>query len=109
MFPVVRVPKVQGSDRSDRLYYFEFGTAPTFDSPNFWRYPSLMPAYPLDARPLDLTGRDGLAFNVFSATQRDVDGTRSEMRFPFRVTAMRLPNKWGDLTYEELERQALAL
>lgn len=112
LYPIARVSKAVGASGHEALYYFEFDTTPTFASPNAWRYPSLKaigivdrPEHPLT----DLTGRSGLPLSAFAATQRNIDGRAREARFPFRVTAMRLPNDWAALTYKELELQALAL
>lgn len=116
LHPRVRVPKQKGPGGQEALYYFEFDTSPRFDSPNFWQYPALMPAYstdllrgPADRRFADLTGREGLPMTIFMSTQRDVDGRANEARFAFRATAMRLPEQWSALTFDELERHALAL
>ncbi len=59
--------------------------------------------------PVQYWYRKGLGYDVLSSTQRDVDGKQNIVRFPFRATAMRLPSKWEDLSFEEMGRQALAL
>jgi hypothetical protein len=106
-FPAVRVDPVKPDNGVQPLYYFEFDTSPSFSSPNFWGYPALQTFTGQDGR--DLTSRSGLALDLFSAMQRGVDGRATEVRFPFRATAMRLPDNWSGLTYDEMVREALAL
>jgi transglutaminase-like putative cysteine protease len=108
MFPVVRVPEVKGPDGNPAFYFFEFDTTPTFDSPNSWRYPALQVSTD-QAGFQNLTGRAGLALDVLRPAQRDEFALSNEVRFPFRATAMRLPDRWSELTYDELERHALGL
>jgi hypothetical protein len=86
-------------------YYFEFDTDASFKSPNLVRLPNLLPARFDD----DLTSRQGLPIFVMASPLRDVDSTRNEIEFPFRVSALRLPNSWEKLDYEELKKQAAAL
>jgi hypothetical protein len=114
LFPTAKVPRQKSPEGYDALYYFEFDTEPSFDSPNLWRYPTLGAGIqPLttdwDANLENLTGRSGLSFNVLGTTQRGVTGHENEVKFPFRSTAMRLPANWSELSFEELERHALAL
>jgi hypothetical protein len=114
-YPKVRVAEVATADGTRPLYFFEFDTSESFDTPNFWRYPSLMPTNfsPLAGLRLEplqnLSSRSGLSFDIFRATQRNVRGHDNEIRYPFRASAMRLPNDWGDLSFAELERHAFAL
>jgi hypothetical protein len=115
LHPRVRVPRRPGSDGHEALYYFEFDTSPRFDSPNFWQYPTLKPAFLLNPSEstkeqfADLTGRGGIPLEIFASTQRHVDGRTNEARFAFRASAMRLPGQWSALSFDELERQALAV
>jgi hypothetical protein len=121
LFPVVRVPKITPADGRPVLYFFEFDTTPDFSSPNSWRYPSLRISNTIAFNELEqrfeieqgpfqnLTGRAGIALDVFHPSQRGEFALSNEVRFPFRASAMRLPNRWDALTYDELERQALAL
>ena len=86
-------------------YFFEFDTQPSFDSPNVWRYPMNCHA----TRESDLTSRVGYGYSLFYSRLRDVDATRNRVRFPFRVTTMRLPRSWHDLHYSQLRRQSQAI
>lgn len=88
--------------RVDVRYYAEFDTSPGFDSPQFWRYPALIPRADL----ADLTGRAGLAYALFSTTARGVDGRASRIRFPFRVIAMALPLAAGRIGFAEFAKFA---
>jgi len=115
LHPRVRVPRYAGPDAGRALYYFEFDTSPHFGSPNFWQLPTLKPVLSLDpdesmaSRYADLTGRGGIPLNIFVSSQRGVDGRASEARFPFRATAMRQPADRSALSFDDLERQALAV
>jgi len=104
-YPVVSIPEIADPDGEDALYYFEFDTSPEFDSPNFWRYPALLPYADRD----DLTGRQGLPFFVLRTTHRGVDGHSIRIEFPFRASAMRLPNDWSQLDFNEMQRHARGL
>ena len=44
LHPIVSVPRKMAPDGTPALYYFEFDTSSNFDSPNFWRYPALLPS-----------------------------------------------------------------
>ncbi|MEX2577561.1 MAG: transglutaminase domain-containing protein [Verrucomicrobiales bacterium] len=104
LYPSVRLAPASDLDGREAFYYFEFDTVPTFDSPNFWRYPALSPSEHVP----DITSRQGLKFWLLRTPHRETDGHQNVVKFPFRVSAMRLP-QWNDLDFEELERQARAL
>lgn len=105
VYPVVSIPEVTDAGGEDALYYFEFDTSPEFDSPNFWRYPALLPYYDRE----DLTGRDGLRLFVMRTTHRGIDGHANRIEFPFRASAMRLPSDWSQLDFNEMQRHARGL
>lgn len=99
LYPSVSVPPVKGA-----IYHFEFDTSPAFDSPNLWRWPMLLSVDYVE----DAATRDGQKVSLVKTTQRGVTGKDSRVRFPFRVTAMRLPG-WGRMTFDEMQRQSRAL
>jgi hypothetical protein len=80
-------------------FYFEFDTSSNFDSPNFWRFPALIPI----AFPPDLTSRAGLGYNLFLSHIRSLENS-PVMHFPFRVTAMALPMEWNTIGFETLAK-----
>ncbi len=43
LWPTVALHPVEPTDGRSVEYYFEFDTVDTFDSPNFWRSPQLIP------------------------------------------------------------------
>ncbi len=101
--PVVRLNAGAPAEVRDKVrYYFEFDTSPRFDSPNFWRYPPLMP----DAQRADLTAKNGLVYFLFTTTVRGVDGRADTIRFPFRVTSMALPLRFEQIDFEDLAKFA---
>lgn len=114
LYPVVSVERVRGAGNR-ALFYFEFDTSPDFNSPNHWQYPALMPSALVAAADRqsgnpDVNRTDGAGtFDTSFVRQRAADGTERRVRFPFRVTAMRLPPIRSDLTFDEMERQAIAL
>ena len=102
IYPTVSIPRLKGKDGTEALYYFEFDTSPSFNSPNLWRYPVLKPIFGRGTQvPQNLGSRAGLSFDVFTTPQRNVDGHANEIRFPFRATAMRLPD-WSELDFAEM-------
>lgn len=102
--PVIAVAPVKSPDERVVRYYFEFDTVPTFDSPNFWRAPQLLPFQAVR----DISGRDGVKYRLFTSGHHEPH-MGPVARFPFRVTAMRLPDDWQVLDRAELERHALGL
>ncbi|MCO5092217.1 transglutaminase-like domain-containing protein [Bosea sp. (in: a-proteobacteria)] len=102
--PVLSVPKAFDALGREANYYFEVDTDPSFSSSNLWRFPALQQT----EFPDDPTSIAGLKFDVFSTTQRGVDGKQNRYRFPFRVTAMRLP-AWDKLDFNEMQKHARAL
>lgn len=110
-YPTASVPSLIWPG-AEVLYFFEFDTSPDFNSPNLWRYPSLMATQTdKDGNVVsDLTSRDGLILFLLLSNHRSSGlGTEISIKFPFRASAMRLPNEWGELDFEELERHARAL
>jgi len=92
-----QVHMLVGHQQDDMSFYFEFDTAPEFNSPNFWRQPALVP----QTFPADLTGRAGLGYNIFLSHVRDIVNAK-DVKFPFRVTAMSLPLAWGTIDFSQL-------
>ncbi len=102
--PIVELDPVEAPAGRSVVYYFEVDTVESFDSPNFWRAPQLLP-YKAER---DITGRAGVRYSVLrSGHHRPHAGPRLE--FPFRVSAMRLPDDWHALDRAELERHAIGL
>ena len=95
LYPTARLLSSLGPE--DANFYFEFDTSRDFDSPNFWRQPALVP----QTFPADLTGRAGLGYNLFLSHIRDVSNS-TEVKFPFRVTAMALPLEWAKIDFSRL-------
>jgi hypothetical protein len=95
LYPAVRA-NVDNNLENASLY-FEFDTTPSFDSPNFWRQPALVP----ETFPANLTGRAGLGYNIFLTHFRNIENSR-EVQFPFRVTAMALPGDWNSIDFWRL-------
>lgn len=102
--PTVAVDPAQVPVDRHAVYYFEFDIVDSFDSPNFWRTPQLLP---YKAEP-DILGRAGVRYSLFRSGHHEPGGVAT-VAFPFRATAMRLPTDWHDLDRAELERQALSL
>lgn len=102
--PQVSVNRAFDAEGREAFYYFKFDTDPSFTSPNLWRYPALIN---VDAVP-DRRSRQGALFNVLQSPQRDVTGREAQITFPFRASAMRLP-QWHELSFGEMEKQARAL
>ncbi|KAA0215863.1 MAG: hypothetical protein DYG94_06820 [Leptolyngbya sp. PLA3] len=102
--PQVRVTPVEDEAGRLAVYYFEADTVDTFDSPNFWRAPHILP---WKAR-WDVTGRGGVRYSIFRSGHH-APHSGPVLEFPFRATAMRLPDDWRMLNRAELERHALAL
>lgn len=103
--PGVSIPRIHDEDGREALYYFEFDTSPLFNTPNFWRYPALVPL--MDK--VNLTVRDGLQFLLLQTPHRGIHGNANAVTFPFRASAMRLPEDFAALDFEALQRHARAL
>ncbi|MFC1610912.1 transglutaminase-like domain-containing protein [Myxococcota bacterium] len=86
-------------------YYFELDTSDRFTSPNSWRSPIL---HNCNQAP-DVDNRSQVVFCLFRSADREVDSTLASVEPPFRVSAMRLPARWRDLSAVELEKTGLAL
>lgn len=96
-YPVLRL---EGQFPTNALFYFEIDTKPTFDSPNFWRHPTL------NSQILehDVANRSGFRFKLFRTSLRDVKSLGPTLRFPFRVTAMALQFDWPEINFERLAK-----
>lgn len=105
LYPVVAIKPVSHGDADAVAYYFEFDTAPSFDTPNLWRGPMLL-AFIVSE---NLTSPQGRYYSLLQSQLRNDSGSQNSVKFPFRVTCMRLPHKWEDLDALELEKHALAL
>lgn len=102
--PRLEVERIDAPPGRHIVYYFEFDTVYSFDSPNYWRSPQLLP----HQAAVDPAGRGGGRYSLFrSGHHNPNDGP--VVLFPFRVTAMRLPDDWQLLDKTEMERQAAAL
>jgi hypothetical protein len=97
LYPTVQITGALPSSQVN--FYFEFDTSSNFDSPNFWRFPALIPI----AFPPDLTSRAGLGYNLFLSHIRSLENS-PVMHFPFRVTAMALPMEWNTIGFETLAK-----
>jgi len=104
-YPVISVVPPHNPNGMVINYFFEFDTSPEFNSPNVWRYPMNTHAC-FDE---NITSRRAYRYVLFFSALRDVDSTNETVRFPFRVTNMRLPSDWDSLTYEEMAKQGFAL
>jgi len=102
-YPTISIPKAFDEDSNQLLALFEFDISPNFDSPNYWRYPSLLPS----KHKKDRGSRYGTDIGL--STSLEVGGFNSSMVFPFRATNMRLPLLEEELTSEELKKQAATL
>jgi hypothetical protein len=105
LHPIVSLKSVSSLGRRFVLPYYEIDTTPTFDSPHLWRAPSLVP----DFGKFNAVGRKGEVLHVHYSSQRRADAYISGVRFPFRVTAMALPLSYGEMSFDDLERQAQLL
>lgn len=103
--PVVAVKPIEHEPGEVVGYYFEFDTVATFDSPNFWRWPTLVPVHDEE----DLLVRQGRTFALLRTWQRDAEPGEPKMQFPFRVSAMRLPEDRASIDAAEFDRHARAL
>ena len=97
LYPTVQMTGALPSSQAN--FYFEFDTSSSFDSPNFWRSPALIPI----AFPPDVTSRAGLGYNLFLSHMRSLENS-PVLHFPFRVTAMALPMKWNSIGFETLAK-----
>jgi hypothetical protein len=102
--PVVSIPKAYDEQQREALYYFEFDTRPDFTSPNMWRFPALLSS----AKELNAIQRRNIEFDVLVTHHRGLTGRDNSVKFPFRASAMRLPD-WDQLNYAELQKQSRAL
>lgn len=103
MNPHISVPDAFDHDGNRLLTLFEFDISPDFNTPNYWRYPALLPG----KNTPDRWHRFGMKF-VF-ATALDATGLETAIQLPFRVTAMRLPTAVNDLSPAEMRKHAAAL
>lgn len=102
-YPEVSVPPAVDADGNPLLVLFEFDTSPEFHSPNAWRHPALLPAFAVQDR------RSPAGMQLRLQTALESTGLETTVRFPFRVTSMRLPEERDGLTPQEMMRQARAL
>jgi hypothetical protein len=104
LHPRFRASGAPEDDGRTVVWYWEFDTADTFDTRNFWGCPHLAPYKPA----ADADGRSDVRYRLFRRCERAAGGG-AEVSFPFRVTAMRLPADWEQLDWSEFERQAMGL
>jgi hypothetical protein len=104
--PLLKVAPVHEPRGLMASYAFEFDTKSTFDSPNFWRYPPLMPY----VEGTNLPDRRGLSFFALTTTLRSREiGRQPYVRFPFNPASMCLPHDSERIGFEDLQRVALTL
>ncbi len=102
-YPLVSVPPATDAGGNRLLVLFEFDVAPSFDTPNLWRTPVLLPVF----EQTDRSSRRGAAFRLQTALE--TNGLDNSVRFPFRASAMRLPLREEEMTQDEMTRHARAL
>jgi Transglutaminase-like superfamily len=105
LYPQARILPPLTETTGPRAFYFEFDSSPSFDSPNLWRYPPLR-TYSTTENCMLTAAQPVL---TFATTTGAADGSATACRFPFRVTAMQVPADRHQLTYANLQRQAVRL
>lgn len=100
--PVARLTAPEPPPGKFLLYYFEFDTSPRFDSPNFFRIPSLES---FRGKQHDLSSRLGMSFYLFSGKNR-CDRAGSSVCLPFRVSSLALPLAYGRIGFPEMVKFA---
>lgn len=103
LYPRVEVEPAQDASGNDLLVLFEFDISETFDTPNYWRTPALLPNFAEH----DRASRRGAAFRL--QTPLETDGHAEVVDFPFRVSSMRLPWTEDGLTPKAMMQQARAV
>ena len=103
LYPEIVMQPVMCEPDESVVYYFEFDTKPSFDTPNLWRKPMLKPV-PLSE---NLTSPQGRFYYLTQSQLRDDKGEDNFVKFPFRVSSMRLPEDWDDLDELEFEKQSI--
>jgi transglutaminase-like putative cysteine protease len=102
--PTVWVDAVETQQGLIANYYFEFDTYADFKSPNYWRYPALLPVVEGE----NLSSKEGLSYYAFTTTLREPKlGPR--VHFPFRANVMGLPRKREEISFETLMDLAASL
>lgn len=103
--PRIAVEPIVPTHGDDVVYFFEIDTVSSFNSPNLLKTPMLLPLTVAD----DVTSARGLFFHLLRSQHIHDIGGEPEITFPFRVSAMRLPQSQSFLTPGELRRHAVAL
>jgi transglutaminase-like putative cysteine protease len=102
--PTAWVDPVETQQGLIASYYFEFDTYADFKSPNYWRYPALLPVIEGE----NLSSKEGFSYYAFTTTLREPKlGPR--VHFPFRANVMGLPRKREEIDFETLMDLAASL